>query len=672
MIDQQISQFITGQLPSFYENDGALYITFVQAYYEWMEQTNGVVWNARNLYNFRDIDQTPAQFVQYFKDEYLLGIPNTLEADQRLLIKHIVDLYKAKGSKRGYELLFRLLFNVDIRIYLPGEFLFKPSDNQWIVPNYIEVTDSIYLNQLVGNKIYSSPSGSTALVESYNIININNKVINVLYLSNVVGNFPYGEHIFCTAIPGLNINNSPFCVGSLSAVSIENGGILFNPGDEVNISGTGSGAIARVVGTTIQNGKVTFNLINGGFGFSTNAQIVVSGGNGTGATFKIGSIIDQEILLVNIDEIATYISTQLDSSAAGSNLHISNTSGVFQVAEVVNATANGIGLDFAYISGSALTNNEILSNTSLGIANLQIIEIDNPNFVNLTGPETALNNANLVPGIILIGGTSGDTIYINSILPKVVYNANATVTFANSTLVSVDAGNGYFLPTSILYGQTSGAHAFINQDQRDTNWTFPGGVITNLDTEIYNTLTYETITIGTIASINSEDPGDNYAYSPNVTITEPLVYSLLIPDGTGGYWGGDANVVAVANNSNGIVTALQITDSGFGFIPNEPLTISSNNPYIASGTAVVDGTGMSSGYWSSNKSFLSDAIFLQDSYYYQAYSYEIVAPLLLSQYQSFVNELVHPVGSVLFGRYSFIDTIQTNNQIISTSVATTA
>jgi hypothetical protein len=656
------NQFIPNQFPETYQERGPVFIAFMQAYYEWLSQTGNALYNSRNLQNYGDIDLTQNAFISHFKNEYMDNLPANVVADQRLLIKHIIDLYRSKGSKRGYELLFRILFNEDISFYLPGEHLFKPSDNQWTQQAYIEVGNSPYLANLVGTAIYSSSTLATALVEDYNVVTINNKVINVLTISNVNGVFRYGEFVLSKEISALNLNNAPEIVGSLSAISINNGGAFFNVGDIVNVSGSGSGGIARVAAIQNQSGKVIFALKNGGFGFTVNAQVTVSGGGGAGATFSVGSLVNETIMLVNLDIANNYYNTQLDIDSEGFTLTISNTSASFQVGEVVTSSANGIGLDFAYISGNNLSNGEILSNTSLGINNLKVIEIDNPSYVNLTGPESALNNANLIGGIFLSGATSGDIIYVNSVIPKVQYNANGYVVLANSTSITIDDGLGYFLPTSNLHGTNSGANAYINITKRNTNWSFPVGINTNLDTAIDNVLTYETLVIGTIASLKGENPGALYGSNPSVSILEPLIYQLQLPDGVGGFWGGDANVTATALNANGVITALSMTSSGYGYQPNESLTIYSNNVYIASGIAVVDGTGISPGYWNSNKSFVSDENYIQDSYYYQEFSYEVSAPRMLSTYQAFFNSLVHPVGYQMFGKFLIQDTqISTSN-----------
>ena len=137
MIEKYVSPFIQQQFPAFYQDQGPNFIAFLRAYYEWAEQTNlsdstsGFIGKARSIPEYLDLDNTQQQFLNYFKNTYLNSIPTNIAADQVLLSKHILDLYRSKGSPRAYQLLFRMLFNEDIDVYIPGNDIFKPSDNFW-------------------------------------------------------------------------------------------------------------------------------------------------------------------------------------------------------------------------------------------------------------------------------------------------------------------------------------------------------------------------------------------------------------------------------------------------------------------------------------------------------------------------------------------------------------
>ena len=50
------------------------------------------------------------------------------DLDQNIFIKQSKDFYLSKGTDRGFEILFKSLYNEDVKIIRPSEFLFTPSN----------------------------------------------------------------------------------------------------------------------------------------------------------------------------------------------------------------------------------------------------------------------------------------------------------------------------------------------------------------------------------------------------------------------------------------------------------------------------------------------------------------------------------------------------------------
>ena len=982
-IQKFISPLIESQFPSFYKDQGQNFIAFMKSYYEWMEQSGNVINMSRSVMDNTDVDTTLQQFIQYFKNTYIQSLPENVVADKRLLIKHITELYKSKGTTNAYKLLFRLLFNEDVDVYVPNDYLLRPSDATWYVPKYIEVSDSIYLNQLVGYPIYSS-SGATAVVESYFQKIVNLKTINILYLSNIDGEFKFDNKIFSYNFPEISYENAPIILGSLSTVSITSGGANYNIGDQLSITGSGMGGVGTVAGTRSDNGKVTLTLVDGGYGFTLNPEITVSNridvtfnsatgsfsagdivqsqntyanatvyfannntlqlydatgnfyvndsiidlssqivnlgytnvinliissntaaftvgeyvyqnngvantangtvvtsnsstvlvtlnsgsfsntyqikgvtssananvafvssgsfstqniiqdqntvangiatiltvntsastltatplsgtfnvgdvifnsytsinnllitsntaafsvgevlfqsngsantangkitfansvviqvspnygnfsntyqvkgvtssanavigntysssttyagglintysnvsttaiistlhnGGGVGASFGVGNITDVTVFAINKDVISGVFNERMELETEGFNLNISGLPISFTSGETVTASANVIHIDGSYISagfgGLGISNGEILSNTSLGIDNITVYTSDSSVsggnvILNVTAAEGDLNNANLVAGTQLISSVSGSVINVSVIWPKVTVTGNGVVNgfYSNTTVVqvtnSLDASIdylGFFVPGSIITGQSSGRTATVNSVNRLTGWGSPDyfaadpSGLTNLDTKLNVALAYDILQVGKITYLNKINPGFGYSLDPIVTIIEPDIYSIEIPNGKGGYWGGDAIVTAKAGVSNGIVTAVTINDSGYGYLPDETLNlVSTTNPTGVSGTAVVDLGGVNAGYFKNNRGFISDIIYIQDSNLYQAFSYQLLASRAIETYQKFVLDLVHPAGIALFGKYAIKSIITESGATLPTTI----
>ena len=151
----------------------------------------GAIYLSRNLMQIADIDTTMDIFIGHFKEKYLSNIDFDTESNKRLLVKHSLDLYRAKGTDRAIDLFFRLIYGSSAKVYYPGKDLFKLSDGEWVRPSYIEITEggSNRAIDLVGKQITGVYSGATAFVEKYIKRKVYNNNVHILYISNLKVNF---------------------------------------------------------------------------------------------------------------------------------------------------------------------------------------------------------------------------------------------------------------------------------------------------------------------------------------------------------------------------------------------------------------------------------------------------------------------------------------------------
>jgi hypothetical protein len=737
---EETSQLTVGSIP-YVRYVLSLYAAVITVY-----NTPNPIAYARRLADDSDIDTSLPQFVQYFKTKYMNAMPNEMLADKRFLTKHILDLYRSKGSQRSYELLFRILYNEDVTIFLPSQHLFAPSEANWFVPTYIEISDTEFLDKLIDQEIYSSSKDAKATVEYVFRKNVGGRIITGLLISNVRGTFHFGDYILSEELDDITVANAPRITGSLSALSITNGGSAFSVGDVLDIKGSGVGGKGVVTSTINESGKANFFLKAGGSGYTVNASIIIDSSNtgGSGASFLIGDLTNKEIIQVSSDILSTYFNTQIDNVANTFNVQVTGKVGNYTVGEYVKSTANVIPLDVTLKSGTP-TIPETISNGSVS-ATLRIFDV---NFAEVTG-----NTANLVAGSsTFTGGSSGAIFTINTVFTTKVIECNgyvSAVVGSNLTLnncysyspankvvlslaissagnnysngdivtftggggsnataiistnstggivvadircfgtnytstptpnITTAAGTGGILSPTVGYlagypywgvallGQTSAATGTISVVTRLTNWGFPAisfPDIENLDTLIGASLTYHSLEIGTIRYITAINPGNGYVFPPKVTVVEPSISILNIDDGMGGFKGNNAIVTASAGSADGVVSSIKIIDAGFGYQPDETLTLSdpTNNQGITA-DSVISQHGISAGYWKNRKSFPSDTMYIQDSYYWQRFSYDIQAGRMIDTYKTYVKDLIHPAGFAMFG------TFKKTNEIIDASV----
>ena len=272
-INDKISIFVKDQFPQFYKEDGPIFEAFVEAYYEFLEQTGQSLDFSRNLIEYQDIDTTTADFLEQFKKLYLEQLPGLIKSDDRLTIKHIMDFYRAKGSERSIQLLFRILFDEAAVVNKPGEDVLKPSTSEFRLPRYIEVY-APEINNLIaleGLEIVGATSGAKGFIETISTNIIGGARVHIIQLSNLRGNFLRGE-IIAKSSDGIT-DNMPVVTGSLSSVDITLGGQDFVKGDEFNvIADVGKQGLVRATAIDNATGLIEYQLSNGGFGFSTNTD----------------------------------------------------------------------------------------------------------------------------------------------------------------------------------------------------------------------------------------------------------------------------------------------------------------------------------------------------------------------------------------------------------------
>lgn len=332
-IEKIISPFIENQFPDFYREEGPQFVAFVKAYYEWLENNGsyynysgdlvtqyiaannnivsltadqlanteylnsltvpltwansgykavgaGVTYHSRRLNDYRDIDDTADEFVVQFKEKYLKNIQFDTATNKRLLVKNALDLYRSKGTERSVDLFFKLVYGTAAEIKYPADNILRVSDGIWEKPEYLEITFNTYNVDYVGKEIIGALSGARAFVEKYIRRRVGFGYVNLLYISNRVGEFRNGEVI------GINTNNVPDftrakraqLIGSVARLVIQDKSTEFNVGDTVTLQNStrGTGGLARVAGIDTATGLVDFIFIDGGYGYTIDATSLIS------------------------------------------------------------------------------------------------------------------------------------------------------------------------------------------------------------------------------------------------------------------------------------------------------------------------------------------------------------------------------------------------------------
>jgi hypothetical protein len=516
-ITNTVSIFVQNQFPDFYKNEGPKFIAFLEAYYEWLETEGQAINLSRRLTELRDIDTTLDSFLEYFKTKYLSAIKLTPDSSTRDLVKHAVELYRAKGSSRAVQLLFLLLFDQRADVYFPGQDVLRPSDGTWYIPRYLELSPSDVSFQWPGKSILGTRSGSTALVESVERRDINGKVIDIAYISSVAGMFSTGERI--VLLNTGDLTNAPLVVGSVTTIDVVSAGRNFNIGDVVDIESSllGLGAKARVIETANATGRVDFQLVDGGYGYTSSANVLIS----------------EKVLTLNgfqyaNSEITTYQFRETLSQQT-TNVAFTSPNTVFTVGTViVGRYANGT----TKATGKAL----FVANTFVVVQNSSGSFTGSALITTLSPSQGAI-----VTGVtdqtangIVVGSNSTtvgldyvtDTFYANALIISNTTNITANIT-AISTGQDADFDIGLlvdteqiFINTDLLRANNVSNVAYMTINLNASAYGFPKLPTGNSEYILNEVLNINAFTLGTIASLVGINPGQGYNTNPYVKVID--------------------------------------------------------------------------------------------------------------------------------------------------------
>jgi hypothetical protein len=579
-IEKTISNFVQNQFPQFYQEEGENFILFVKTYFEWMEQEGQPIKEARELFEYRDIDTTIERFLEYFQKKYLYGIPFNIIANKRFLLKHILDVYRSKGTIQGYKLLFKLVYNENVDIYLPGQDVLRVSDGKWVEPKYLEITWSPVLEDLIGKTIYGISSHTTAVVERIVKEHFNKNEIYVMYINHVApkgGDFIVAEKIVDERYKTDSnlIGLSPTILGSLDRLDVFNSGNSFNVGDILKIAykdpdtnevdSFGDQGLIVVTSLFRGYGSLNFNIKNGGFGFAANAAIFlyknILDQTGQGASFNI-KLADVKSLTYNTDLFLDYQDLQLNE--------------IYGFYKYPNANASST-LDecFSYETNSfgriAALTNVLAGNGYIAPANVfvrstfmsknipgKLTWYNSNDFVNAYSSQVYVNTSYISSNVILIPNALKH------------YDANAYVDYivpaGNTAITGLTANTRYYVKTTNSIGIT------LSATQGGAELSITTAVAANT-TERHSFIT-KALTRSFYANTTSVN---NSAYSILLTNANTYFYPddyvyYLVPSGNTGIIGLTPNSFYYVESSNS--TAITLSDTFTG--NSDPIEISTS------------------------------------------------------------------------------------------------
>jgi dienelactone hydrolase len=668
-IQKNLSLFIKNQFPAIYREDGPELVKLVEEYYRWSEtQENQHIYQARRLFETRDVDTTMNSMIILFKKKFLADLP--LKADLvKFIVKNILDLYRAKGTARGIELFFAIFYQeFEIEILYPAEKMQKVSDSAWKQGTYLQMfpnnnfftsktgKEYEYLDLLARN-IEGSVTGAKASVRSINFFILNGIKTPVIYLDGIQGTFNKYEDILCNVngevvqFGKTNGSLSKFTIVDKSDVGARRKNLAGRQiGEVLNVlqkDGNAGKAIVTAV-TDTASGQIKYDLENGGYGYTIdNTRLLVSdqsiildnSENGFNQEFVVGETLQDTAgrTGIIIGQNLSSIGIKLDTAFAVDGF----TDNVTLTTVRPNILVNGISTPVPQITiDLSLTANQLVSVNGSSPGPLY------PDTTNLSDVKvSSLNDtsiASIITDVILpyvsvtldaadygavtpMSGTAspvtlttpldqafdiqdltiGSIVGFDNINPGSDYQSDVFAIAQDSLLKNVDRKNQV-----VLFADAGDAGSFSVKDRIRGVTSGINGVVTDVNQQD------GFITI-TPFNINGLNKNENITFE-NAPSQVKNVLSIATDFLGTARFGDNAVIKSETEFAVGKISEVNILNSGFGYweyeVDDSEITDfanglgelrTANNEFVSHGIIKADTQGLTSGYWAGTNSHLS-------------------------------------------------------------------
>ena len=118
--------------------------------------SGSVVYNLHALFLFEFYRKYKAQYTPGFEDIHFFDAIN-----EKIIVSRLKDFYAAKGASSSFDILFKIIFGVEISVVKPRDFLIQPSDADYrIVRDLVVEPLAGDPNDLINRTLFQDETGS--------------------------------------------------------------------------------------------------------------------------------------------------------------------------------------------------------------------------------------------------------------------------------------------------------------------------------------------------------------------------------------------------------------------------------------------------------------------------------------------------------------------------------
>jgi hypothetical protein len=280
LVAQQVPEYVTDEYP--------LFVSFLEAYYEFMEQNNQAQELLQDITKYADIDQTSEDMISKFLNNYAYDISSSKISENKFLLKKIREIYSRKGTEESYRILFNILYKETIDFFYPYDIVLKSSSGKWSEYSSLRVRQTDLRQNIFDFKdteIIGATSKSIAVVTNVQKINLAGNDVYELILdtSKTKGFFIGGELISAAksivlndSIDRSNLQATLYSV--ISKINVVDGKLGYKQGNYIQSiidnDGIGKFAKAKISSVNSVGSIVSVELENSGINYGSNTIII--------------------------------------------------------------------------------------------------------------------------------------------------------------------------------------------------------------------------------------------------------------------------------------------------------------------------------------------------------------------------------------------------------------
>ena len=552
MSDNKVSLLINRQVPEFVREEYPVFISFLEAYYEFLENKQGTKKNdlltkAKELKDISDVDISIEDFEEQFLNTYASYLPKDSQVDKALLIKNVLPLYLAKGNEKSFKLLFRMLFNDEVDIILPKNNVLKASDGKWTVDNILRIETDV-------RSVYTATGNTTFLLAQQ--VNTDEALV---YVNSVLKTYATDYYIRKES-KKLVFNTAPVANSEVKVVYTNFDVALLK---DRKVTGKTSGATALVERSVK---RIITDRLNLGFPFELfiNDKTLIG-------TFSGGEEVEATV----IDDNGGLITLRADTFSIVNKINVVNGGASYNVGDIVIVTGGGATEDATAIvddivegyidgivvnyggAGFELNGDITVSGISPFSLDLAVDGVDTTGVANSTLDTFTVSNDVI-------------STYANTLISAADYGFPSTIITAGENVSTVIADALSFLTISNLGPITNVIVLFSN-----TSTAISPTLDANAPTFTAGTTTYSIKDFRSVGRIKINNGGQYYQ------VGDEVIFGSNPP----GTFGTGAAAAVKAVSATGAITQIEIQPSRVSGTAN----ITNNSPFIV-GTGTQFGT----------------------------------------------------------------------------------